>query len=111
MSGEELALCTQAAQSRGARARDLHPATLQALLRRGLLYLDVPIRPDDHVSIPPLEGFVSNRDSTSGSGGGDPTEVVLYAVFVATSARASVADLATILQACHCSADKLSPAL
>ena len=28
---------------------------VEALHKKGLLYLEVPIRPDDHVSIPPLE--------------------------------------------------------
>ena len=44
------------------------------------------------------QGFVSNRDSAGGTERGDPVETVLYAVFVATSARASVAELADMLQ-------------
>lgn len=44
------------------------------------------------------QGFVSNRDSARGSERGDPMEAVLYAVFVATSDRASVAELADMLQ-------------
>ena len=43
------------------------------------------------------QGFVSNKDSEKGEGKGDPVEEVLYGVFVATSARASVGELATIL--------------
>lgn len=45
------------------------------------------------------QGFVSNRDSERNEDRADPLEIVLYAVFVATSARASVAELAEILQA------------
>ena len=45
-----------------------------------------------------LQGFVSNKDSEAGEARGDPLEAVLYAVFVATSARASVAELGQILQ-------------
>ena len=43
-----------------------------------------------------LQGFVSNKDSEE-EGKGDPLEALLYAVFVATSERASVAELAGIL--------------
>lgn len=55
----ELAVCTEAARPGGLRLRDTDDAALMdSLHRRGLLYLEVPIRPDDHVSIPPLEvGF------------------------------------------------------
>ncbi|KAK9836344.1 hypothetical protein WJX81_007135 [Elliptochloris bilobata] len=96
----ELRVCSAAAQAGGARVGDFagEPGVVDELHRRGLLYFDVPIRPDDHVSIPPLEGFVSNRDSAGGAERGDPVEAVLYAAFVATSARASVAELADMLQ-------------
>lgn len=39
----------------------LDPGVLMALYKRGLVYIEVPIAPDDIVSIPHLEGFVSNR--------------------------------------------------
>ncbi len=41
---------------------------------------------------------MSNRDSERNEDRADPIEIILYAVFVATSARASVAELADILQ-------------
>jgi len=44
-----------------------------------------------------MQGFVSNKDSERGEDKGDPLEAVLYGVFVATSERASVAQLASIL--------------
>ncbi|KAK9917406.1 hypothetical protein WJX75_004000 [Coccomyxa subellipsoidea] len=94
----ELAVCTEAARPGGVRLRDTDAALVESLHKRGLIYLEVPIRPDDHVSIPPLEGFVSNRDSERNEDRADPIEIILYAVFVATSARASVAELADILQ-------------
>ena len=47
---------------------------------------------------PCAQGFVSNRDSERNEDRADPLEIILYAVFVATSARASVAQLADILQ-------------
>ena len=34
---------------------DLDRQLLQQLYKKGLIHLEVPIRPDDHVSIPPLE--------------------------------------------------------
>lgn len=43
-----------------------------------------------------MQGFVSNKDSDE-EGKGDPIETLLYAVFVASSERASVAELASIL--------------
>jgi hypothetical protein len=43
-----------------------------------------------------VQGFVSNKDSEE-EGKGDPLEALLYAVFVATSERASVGELAGIL--------------
>ena len=53
----ELRVCSAAAQAGGARLADLaaDAGVVDELHRRGLLYFDVPIRPDDHVSIPPLE--------------------------------------------------------
>ena len=41
---------------------------------------------------------MSNKDAEGSESQGDPLEAVLYAVFVATSARASVAELGAILQ-------------
>lgn len=51
----ELAVCTEAARPGGVRLRDTDAALVESLHKRGLIYLEVPIRPDDHVSIPPLE--------------------------------------------------------
>ena len=51
-----------------------------------------------HEGVPLLQGFVSNRDSERNEDRADPLEIILYAVFVATSARASVGELADILQ-------------
>ena len=48
-------MCTEAARPGGLRLREADAAMIDSLHRRGLLYLEVPIRPDDHVSIPPLE--------------------------------------------------------
>ena len=65
--------------------------TTAAALMQGFMATDRPAVP--------LQGFVSNKDSEREDGKGDPLETLLYAVLVASSARASVAELATILQA------------
>ncbi|RMZ53760.1 hypothetical protein APUTEX25_003899 [Auxenochlorella protothecoides] len=96
----ELALCRASAGARGGAARlaDLGPeapALVASLHRRGLVWLDVPIAARDQISVPPLEGFVSNR--SGGGGDADPLETLLYSVFVAASERVTVADLAAIL--------------
>ena len=55
LSPPEVSLCTEAAKPSAARVADLDGALVASLYRRGLLYFNVPIWPDDHVSIPPLE--------------------------------------------------------
>lgn len=55
LSAEELKAIQDADRPRKLQVRDFNPALLQSLYKRGLIYLDVPIRADDHVSIPPLE--------------------------------------------------------
>ncbi|KDD75122.1 hypothetical protein H632_c859p1, partial [Helicosporidium sp. ATCC 50920] len=66
-----------------------------ALHAKGLLWVEVPVRGGDQVSVPPLEGFVSNR-TTQGEAL-DPVEALLYQVFVAASDRSSVRQLAHVL--------------
>ncbi|MEW5317390.1 MAG: hypothetical protein WDW38_008689 [Sanguina aurantia] len=77
--------------------RDLDPVVLRSLHARGLVYLHVPISPEDRLSIPPLEGFVSNKTSDSSDSTADPVESLLYSCFVASSERLRVGDLAAIL--------------
>ncbi|KAG2497046.1 hypothetical protein HYH03_005046 [Edaphochlamys debaryana] len=79
------------------RVRDLQPSVLRGLLRKGLAYLEIPIEQDDRFSIPPLEGFVSNKTADAGDAAADPVESLLYSVFVANSERMTVAQLAGIL--------------
>ena len=55
LSEKELALCTRAAMPAGLKLKEADADLVEALHKKGLLYLEVPIRPDDHVSIPPLE--------------------------------------------------------
>nr|CAD1840073.1 unnamed protein product [Ananas comosus var. bracteatus] len=65
------------------------------LYKRGLIYFDVPVYPDDRFKVSRLEGFVSNREQSYE----DPIEELLYAVFVVSSENATVAELAATLQA------------
>ncbi|KAK3230949.1 hypothetical protein Dsin_002830 [Dipteronia sinensis] len=71
------------------------PDVIKGLFRRGLIYFDVSVYADDRFKVSRLEGFVSNREQSYE----DPTEELLYAVFVVSSENATVAELATTLQA------------
>lgn len=91
----EATVCHIAARPGGARYADLNGMAVRQLYQRGLVWLEVPVRPEDHLSIPPLEGFVSNK--TAGAAAADPLETLLYQIFVAASDRVTVAKLADIL--------------
>lgn len=71
------------------------PDIVKGLYRRGLVYFDVPVFPDDHFKVSRLEGFVSNREQSYE----DPIEELLYAVFVVANENSTVAELAATLQA------------
>ncbi|XP_020103014.1 protein FAM91A1 isoform X1 [Ananas comosus] len=71
------------------------PDIIKGLSKRGLIYFDVPVYPDDRFKVSRLEGFVSNREQSYE----DPIEELLYAVFVVSSENATVAELAATLQA------------
>ncbi|KAL6880139.1 hypothetical protein ACP4OV_011704 [Aristida adscensionis] len=71
------------------------PEVIRGLYRRGMVYFDVPVYPEDRFRVSRLEGFVSNKDQSYE----DPIEELLYAVFVVSSENATVAELATTLQA------------
>ncbi|CAN6480102.1 unnamed protein product [Victoria cruziana] len=68
---------------------------IKGLYQRGLIYFDVPVYPDDRFKVCRLEGFVSNREQSYE----DPIEELLYAVFVVSNENATVAELASTLQA------------
>ncbi|CAH9053203.1 unnamed protein product [Cuscuta epithymum] len=71
------------------------PEVIKGLYRRGLVYFDCPVYPDDRFKVSRLEGFVSNREQSYE----DPIEELLYAVFVVLSENSTVSELATTLQA------------
>ncbi|KAL1307830.1 hypothetical protein AAHE18_17G061600 [Arachis hypogaea] len=70
-------------------------AVVRALSKRGLVYFDIPVYPDDRLKVSRLEGFVSNREQSFE----DPIEDLVYAVFVVSNENATVSELATTLQA------------
>ncbi|XP_062232559.1 uncharacterized protein LOC133929808 [Phragmites australis] len=71
------------------------PEVISGLYRRGMVYFDVPVYPEDRFRVSRLEGFVSNKDQSYE----DPIEELLYDVFVVSSENATVAELAATLQA------------
>ena len=56
-------------------------------ISKGLIYLEVPIDASDHISVPPLEGFVMNRVL------GDYFETLLYKIFVSVDEKTSVGEV------------------
>lgn len=76
----------------GVRAGELPLETIRSLYSRKLIYLEVPIGEEDHISLPPLQGFVMNRVL------GDPFEKLLYQVFVSVDERNTVGELARTLE-------------
>ncbi|XP_022773122.1 protein FAM91A1-like [Durio zibethinus] len=71
------------------------PDVIKGLYQRGLVYFEVPVYPVDRFKVSRLEGFISNKEQSYE----DPIEELLYAVFVVSSENATVAELASTLQA------------
>lgn len=92
----EANVCEAAARAGGVRYDAVDRSIVDSLYRRGLVWFEVPISLEDHISILTLEGFVSNK-STGVQNETDPLESLLYKVFVAASDGVAVGDLATIL--------------
>lgn len=65
---------------------------VRSLMRKQLIFVDVPIAPDDRVVVPPLEGFVMNRVL------GDYLEKLIYKLFVCADEHTAVSGLAEVLQ-------------
>lgn len=99
MSVAEAEVCRLAANyADGAPYKILDPHAVFSLYMRELVWFNIHINPEDQVSIPPLEGFVSNKTSSVSSVDGiDPLETLLYQIFVAASERVRVVELADIL--------------
>ena len=57
-----------------------------------MIYLDILIDDNDHMIVPPLEGFVMNRVT------GDYFETLLYKIFVSMDESTNVAEMAALLQ-------------
>ena len=65
---------------------------VNGLYRKGLIYLDVPISGEDHISIPPLKNFIMNRVT------GDYFENLCYKIFVTADEHMKISELAHLLQ-------------
>ncbi|XP_022940490.1 protein FAM91A1-like [Cucurbita moschata] len=95
LSEEEMATIDKVCKEEANSFILFDPDIVKGLYRRGLIYFDVPVYPDDRFKVSRLEGFVSNREQSYE----DPIEELLYAVFVVSSENATVAELAATLQA------------
>ncbi|GBG60524.1 hypothetical protein CBR_g5699 [Chara braunii] len=95
LAEEELAVLEKVVKEGASLVGELDLDIVRRLYRRGLVYYDVPVYSADRFQVSTLEGFVSNRDQSYE----DPTEELLYQVFVASSEHATVAELAGTLQA------------
>lgn len=95
LSEEEMATIDKICKEEATSFILFDPDVVKGLYRRGLIYFDVPVYPEDRFKVSRLEGFVSNREQSYE----DPIEELLYAVFVVSNENASVAELATTLQA------------
>lgn len=72
-------------------AGTLDASLVQCLYNRGLTYLDVPVKDDDFIFVPTLDGFVMNRVM------GDYFENLLYQIFVAIDEQTTVKELSEML--------------
>ncbi|XP_050376526.1 uncharacterized protein LOC126793934 isoform X2 [Argentina anserina] len=95
LSEEEMATIDKVCKEEANSYILFDPNIIKGLHQRGLIYYDVPVYPDDRFKVCRLEGFVSNREQSYE----DPIEEILYAVFVVSSENATVAELASTLQA------------
>ncbi|KAL2316986.1 hypothetical protein Fmac_030862 [Flemingia macrophylla] len=95
LSKEEMATIDKVCMEEANSFISFDPDIVRDLCRRGLIYFDVPVYPDDRFKVSRLEGFVSNREQSYE----DPIEELLYAVFVVSNENVTVRELAATLQA------------
>ncbi|KAK8601628.1 hypothetical protein V6N13_058688 [Hibiscus sabdariffa] len=95
LSEEEMATIDKICKEEANEFILFDPDIVKGLYRRGLIYFDVPVYPDDRFKVSRLEGFISNKEQSYE----DPIEELLYAVFVVSSENATVSELASTLQA------------
>ena len=92
--GEAEACRLAASHADGVPFSAVNEAAATSLYARGLVWFNISIDAGDHVAIPPLEGFVSNKTASISI---DPLETLLYQIFVAASESVTVSELADIL--------------
>jgi hypothetical protein len=74
------------------RAGELSFFAVRSLHRTSLAWLRVPIVPTDRIAVPPLQGFVMNRGTSS-----DRMERLLYQVLLSTDQSTTIEQLARLL--------------
>eukprot|EP00899_Mesostigma_viride_P024567 jgi/Mesvir1/5295/Mv15395-RA.1 len=94
MTPEELSVVEQVMQNGVDTVDAFSPAVLIKLYKAGLIHFVVPMAGTDRISVPPLEGFVSNRDTID-----DPLESLLYAMFLTNTQHTTVSEVAELLGA------------
>jgi len=89
---EAMALGMLKQRPAGCTVEELGVSAVRSLYEAGIVWLDVPISPEDRCKIPPLHNFVMNKDC-----GDDGFEQLLYEILVSHDERANVKDLAAVL--------------
>lgn len=73
-------------------AGNIDYGVVHSLFRKGLIFLNVAISGEDHISIPPLKNFIMNRVT------GDYFENLCYKVFMTADEHMKISELAHLLQ-------------
>ncbi|CAI5988632.1 unnamed protein product [Closterium sp. NIES-64] len=95
LTEDELSVIERGGHEGDCMAGEFDDDLVRALHCKGLVYLDVPVYPNDRFRVSSLEGFVSNRNQQ----GEDASEKLLYSLFVTASEQATVHEMALTLQA------------
>jgi hypothetical protein len=93
---EEELLRLAESQSDGTLVSNHREELVHSLYCRQLVYIDIPVSPEQRFSTSSLDGFVSNRDLVAGDS--DPMEALLYEIFVSNSERLRLVELADVLE-------------
>ncbi|CAI2345106.1 unnamed protein product [Caenorhabditis sp. 36 PRJEB53466] len=91
LSGDEKQVIDQLLDNGAVAAGLLKHSVVTSLYDRGLIYFDVPVDPNDHIYVAPLDGFVMNRVL------GDYFETLLYKIFVAIDDQTTVLEMSQVL--------------
>ncbi|GJP34418.1 hypothetical protein CLOM_g18864 [Closterium sp. NIES-68] len=93
LTEDELSIVERGGREGDCMAGEFDEDLVRSLYVKGLIYLDVPVYPNDRFRVSSLEGFVSNKNQQ------DASEKLLYSLFVTASEQATVHEMALTLQA------------